>query len=213
MIKWPRAVPWRLLKSIAARTASKFGVQFWSSEGDLTPRKKEIFPRWLLVHCNSSIRFVVQPRCQKGSAQRSLSLIHKYTDPCLPRWFDRDIHLVLPCQFGVEPTRLLLSTISDHTAVGCVLLEVLCVFINKMKWYFISFCDPLYGNTTVILHNTTHNRGLSVVPLIPYRTGIAKYPYRCAMNHVSLASCVFTSRRAWLHLYAPVCATSTILIV
>jgi hypothetical protein len=35
------------------------------------------------------------------------------------------IHSVLPCQSGVEPARLLLSTISDHIAVGCVFLEVL----------------------------------------------------------------------------------------
>ncbi|CAP79565.1 hypothetical protein PCH_Pc23g00710 [Penicillium rubens Wisconsin 54-1255] len=32
---------------IEARTASKFGAQFWSSEGDFPPRKKDMLPPWV----------------------------------------------------------------------------------------------------------------------------------------------------------------------
>jgi hypothetical protein len=43
---------------IDARTASKFGVHFSSSEGDFPPRKKDIFPWWVLVHC---LGYTVRP--------------------------------------------------------------------------------------------------------------------------------------------------------
>lgn len=51
--------PVAIANRMEARTASKFGVQLWSSEGDFPPRKKDMLLRWVLVHCSISVRCAV----------------------------------------------------------------------------------------------------------------------------------------------------------
>jgi len=44
---------------IEHRTDSKFGIHFWSSEGNFSPKKKDMLLRWVWVYCSSSVRCAV----------------------------------------------------------------------------------------------------------------------------------------------------------
>ena len=61
---------------------------------------------------------------ERGSAPRSLLLVHMHTDLSALRLFGKDMHLIWPCLSEVEPAHSLLSMITDRTAGGCVCLVV-----------------------------------------------------------------------------------------
>ena len=138
MVRWSRGGPWRW--RIVLRPVPPL-----SSASTSDHRKATFLPGrsiyllggyWYIVVVPSGARSIFD--IEIGSAPRSLSLVHTHTGPCLPRWFDRDIHWVLPYRFGVEPARSLPSTIIGYTAAGCVCLGVLHQLVLRFSLYSLA---------------------------------------------------------------------------